>query len=405
MQAESRMERRGASSASRWARIGDTLRGHVDRGEVAGVVALVATRDSVHVDAIGVQDLAAHTPMRRDTIFRIASMTKPITAAAAMILVEEGRIALGDPVERWLPELADRRVLRSIKSALDDTVPARRAITLDDLLTFRLGLGAVMAPPGRYPIQSAMAELGVAPGPQLLPFDADEFMARIGRLPLIHQPGERWMYHTGADLLGVLIARLAGMKLADFLRERIFAPLGMRDTGFSVPGGSLDRLATCYAQDDETGRLKVWDAARGGFYAQPPAFPSLLVSTADDYLAFARMMLDQGRHERGRVLAPESVRLMMSDHITPEQKAASPFFPGFWDYQGWGFGGAVTTARGGGAGSPGSYGWTGGFGTSVLIDPAAGMTTVVLTQRLMRSADDTAISQEFQALAYQAVAA
>ncbi|MDQ2801380.1 MAG: serine hydrolase, partial [Pseudomonadota bacterium] len=132
------------------------------------------------------------------TIFRIASMTKPITAAAAMILVEEGRIALDDPVERWLPELADRRVLRSIDSALGDTVPARRSITLDDLLTFRLGLGAVMAPPGRYPIQSAMADLGVAPGPHLLPFDADEFMARIGRLPLIHQPGERWMYHTGA---------------------------------------------------------------------------------------------------------------------------------------------------------------------------------------------------------------
>ncbi len=399
------MARGAASSAPRWERIGDVLRGHVERGEVAGVVALVATRDSVHVDAIGAADLASGAPMRRDTIFRIASMTKPITAAAAMILVEEGRIALRDPVERWLPELADRRVLRSVGSALDDTVPARRAITLDDLLTFRLGLGAVMAPPGRYPIQSAMAELGVAPGPHQLPFGADEFMARIGRLPLIHEPGERWMYHTGIDILAVLIARIAEMPLEALLRERIFAPLGMRDTGFSVPGGSLDRLATCYAWDDGRGELTVWDAARGGLYTQPPAFPNALVSTADDYLAFARMMLNRGRHERGRVLAPESVRLMMSDHITPEQKAASPFFPGFWAHHGWGFGGAVKTARGGGAANPGSYGWMGGFGTSVLVDPEAQLTTILLTQRLMRSADDTAITEEFQALAYQAVEA
>ncbi len=383
-------------------RIGDALRGRVERGEVAGAVALVATRDAVHVDAVGVQDLDTRTPMRRDTLFRIASMTKPITAAAATILVEEGRIALDDPVERWLPELADRRVLRSINSALDDTVPARRAITLDDLLTFRLGLGAVMAPPGRYPIQSAMAELGVAPGPQQLPFDADEFMARIGHLPLIYQPGERWMYHTGIDVLAVLIARLAAMPLEDFLHERIFAPLGMRDTGFSVPGGSLDRLATCYAWDERSGGLVVWDAARGGLYAQRPAFPNALVSTADDYLAFAHMLRNYGRHEHGRVLAPESVRLMMSDHITPEQKAASPFFPGFWAHHGWGFGGAVTTARDGGAGDLGSYGWMGGFGTSVLVDPRAQLTTILLTQRLMRSADDTAITEEFQALAYEA---
>ncbi len=400
-QADRRMARPSASSMQ-WARLGDALRARVERGEVAGVVALVATREAVHADAIGVQDLATNTPMRPDTIFRIASMTKPITAAAAISLVEEGRIALDDPVQKWLPELANRRVLRSIGSALDDTVPARRAITVDDLLTFRLGLGVVMAPPGHYPIQSAMAELGVSPGPQQLPFDADEFMARIDRLPLIHQPGERWMYHTGIDVLAVLIARLADMPLEDVLRERIFAPLGMRDTGFSVPGGSLDRLATCYAWNDGSGGLAVWDTARGGLYAQPPAFPNALVSTADDYLAFARMLLNHGQHERGRVLAPESVKLMMSDHITPEQKAASPFFPGFWAHHGWGFGGAMKTASGGGAGNPGSYGWMGGFGTSVLVDPRAQLTTILLTQQLMRSADDTTITEEFQALAYEA---
>ena len=182
--------------------IGDALRAYVDRGEVAGAVALVARRDRVQVETAGVQDLADATPMRRDAIFRIASMTKPITAAAAMILVEDRRIALDEAVERWLPELADRRVLRALDAALDDTVPARRPITLDDLLTFRLGLGVVMAPPGRYPVQAAMTELGVAPGPQQLPFGPDDFMARIGRLPLM-APARRaldvshWRGHPG----------------------------------------------------------------------------------------------------------------------------------------------------------------------------------------------------------------
>ncbi len=391
-------------SETQLARIGEAMRAHVERGEVAGIVALAARREAVHVEAVGVQDIAARTPMRRNTIFRMLSMTKPIIAAAAMMLVEQGRIAIGDAVERWLPELADRRVLRSIDSAIEDTVPARRAITLDDLLTFRLGLGAVMAPPGRYPIQAAMADLGVAPGPDQLPFGPDEFMARIGRLPLVHQPGERWMYHTGIDILGVLIARIAGVPLEEFLRERIFAPLGMRDTGFCVPDGALDRLATAYARDESGSGLKVWDAARGGRYVQPPAFPNALVSTADDYLAFARMLLDHGRHRHGQMLTRESVRLMMSDHITPEQKAASPFSPGFWDRYGWGFGGAVVTRRAGATAGPGSYGWTGGFGTSFVTHPGEQMTTILLLQRLMTSADDTAIAEEFQTLAYQAIA-
>ncbi len=286
-----------------------------------------------------------------------------------------------------------------MNAAPDDTVPARRSITSDDLLTFRLGLGAVMAPPGTYPIQAAMAELGVAPAPQQLPFGPDEFMARIGRLPLLHQPGERWMYHTGADILAALIARITGTTLEDFLRERIFAPLGMRDTGFSVPAGALDRFAACYALDED-GKLREWDSARNGEYARPPAFTTELVSTADDYFAFARMLLDEGRGPHGQVLAPGSVRLMMTDHLTPQQKALSPFFPGFWDNRGWGFGGAVTLAGGRGAGRPGSYGWAGGFGTTVLIDPQSRMTTIVLTQRLMRGPEDATIHNAVQELAY-----
>jgi predicted dithiol-disulfide oxidoreductase (DUF899 family) len=380
--------------------IGKILRAYVDRGEVAGAVALTARQGTVRVDAAGVRDLTAAIPMRRDTLFRIASMTKPITAAAAMILVEEGRIALDDTVDRWLPELANRRVLRSMGAALDDTEPARRPITLDDLLTFRLGLGVIMAPAGRYPLQAAMADLGVAPGPQELPFGPDEFMARIGRLPLMHQPGAGWMYHTGADILAVLIARISGMTLETFLQERIFAPLAMRDTGFTVPPTALGRLASCYALDDDR-TLRAWEPAREGADVTSPAFPNALVSTVDNYLAFARILLDEGHGPHQRIMTRDSVRLMMTDHITQAQKAISPFFPGFWETHGWGFGGAVTT--GGGPGRPGSYGWAGGFGTTVLVDPDTRMTTIVMTQRLMRGPDDATLHQEVQRFVYQAL--
>ncbi len=163
-----------------------------------------------------------------------------------MILVEECRLRLDDPVDEWLPELAERRVLRRIDSPLDDTMPANRPITLRDLLTFRLGLGAIMVFPERHPIQKAMAEAGVAPGPLLPTHAPDELMKRYGGLPLVHQPGERWLYDTGSQILGVLIARVSGKTLGAFLGERIFEPLGMKDTGFSVPEAKLDRLAACY---------------------------------------------------------------------------------------------------------------------------------------------------------------
>jgi CubicO group peptidase (beta-lactamase class C family) len=384
------------------ARIDELLRDQAARREVAGAVGLIAHGDRVHVATAGVQDLASAVPMRPDTILRIASMTKPIVATAVMMLVDEGRIALDAPVERWLPELADRRVLRAIEAPLDDTVPAARPITLRDLMTFTFGLGAVMAKPGSFPIQSAMSELGVAPGPEQVAVPPDEYMRRVGTLPLMHQPGEKWMYHTGADVLAVLIARIAGQPLDEFLRERIFAPLGMRDTGFHVPEPALDRLATCYERDD-AGALRIWDPARGGRYAQPPVFASLLASTADDFLAFARMLLHNGAHARNRLLAPNSASSMMTDQLTAQQKAVSPFFPGFWDTNGWGFGGAVVTRRDRTGANPGSYGWAGGFGTNFIVDPAADLVAILLVQRLMRGPNDMALNEEFLTLASQAI--
>jgi CubicO group peptidase (beta-lactamase class C family) len=400
------MSRSGGLSRARLGRMSEVMRGYVERGEVAGAVTLLSRRDETHVEAIGAQDLKTGAPVRRDTIFRIASMTKPIVAAAAMILVEEARLRLDDPVDRFLPELADRKVLRRLDSALDDTEPAKRPITLRDLLTFRLGLGAIMAPPGTYPIQAAMAEAGLAAGPNLLPFGPDEYMKRLGSLPLMHQPGEQWMYHTGSEILGVLIARAARMGLEEFLAERIFGPLGMTDTAFSVASAKLDRLATCYRADAATGTLAVYDEARGGNWSRPPAFPSGgggLVSTADDFLAFGRMMLTLGRHGAERLLARPTVELMTSDQLTAEQKAASPFIPGFWDSLGWGLGLAVTTRRHGTAVSPGSFGWDGGFGTSWRSDPQEDMVAILLIQRLMTSAIPSGLYVDFWTLAYQAI--
>ena len=393
-------------SPSRLARLSAVLREAVEQGAVPGLVALLARGEAVHVEALGVQDLAAQTPMRRDSIFRIASMTKPVTAAAAMILVEEGRLRLDEPVDRWLPELARRRVLRAPDAATDDTVPAERPISVRDLLTFRAGWGLVLAPPGTYPIQKAMAEAGLAPGPGQIGFGPDEFLRRLGSLPLMHQPGARWLYHTASDVLGVLIARVAGQTLETFLAERIFRPLGMRDTGFSAAPGSVGRLATSYRIDAGSGRLAVFDPAAGGQWSRPPAFAGGgggLVATADDFLAFARMLLAQGRHGAARILARPTVEAMTTDQITAAQKAVSPFFPGFWDSRGWGFGMAVVTGRDGIAGSPGAYGWMGGTGTGWSNDPRESMIAILLTQRMMQSADDTALWGRFLNLAYAAI--
>jgi CubicO group peptidase (beta-lactamase class C family) len=396
----------GGLSRARLERMHEVMAGHVERGAVPGLVTLLSRRGEVHVDAIGTKAIGGSDPMRRDTIFRIASMTKPLTAAAAMILVEECRLRLDDPVDRLLPELADRKVLRAIDSPLDDTVPANRPITLRDLLTFRLGLGAIMIFPERHPIQKAMREAGVAPGPFLPTHTPDELMKRYGGLPLVHQPGERWLYDTGSDILGVLIARASGMTLGSFLSERIFEPLGMEDTGFSVPEAEFDRLATCYWTAGGTGELTVFDEARGGRFASPPVFESGaggLVSTVDDYLAFGRMMLNQGRHGSERILSRLSVELMTSDHITPEQKAASPFFPGFWDARGWGFGMSIITRRENLAAVPGRFGWDGGYGTSGYCDPEEDMVAILMTQRVWDSPIPPPVYLDFWTSAYQAI--
>ncbi|MCW2639637.1 MAG: serine hydrolase [Dactylosporangium sp.] len=395
----------GGLSQARLDRMREVMAWAVERGDVPGLVALVHRRGETHVAAFGTMVAGGDTPMRRDTIFRIASMTKAITAAAAMILVEECRLRLDDPVDDLLPELADRRVLRRIHAPLDDTVPAERSITMRDVLTFRLGIGAVMAPPGSYPIQRAMDEAGINPGPDGPACGPDEWIKRLGTLPLVHQPGAAWMYHTGADVLGVLIARAAGRPLDEFLRERIFEPLGMKDTGFHLPPEKLDRMPVSYATDPQTGALVRRADPRHGAWGRPPAFPSGgggpgLVSTADDYLAFCRMMLNKGRYDGGRILSRPAVELMTTDHLTPAQKAGNEVFFGSG---GWGFGVAVDSRRDDLATRPGRFGWNGGLGTSAYTDPAEDMVGVLLTQRAMTSPQPPRVFHDFWTSAYAAI--
>ena len=396
----------GGLSRVRLGHMHDVMTGHVERGKVPGIVTLVSRRGEAHVDAIGTKAFGGSDSMRRDTIFRVASVTKPIVAAAAMILVEECALHLDEPVDWWLPELADRRVLRAIDSPLDDTVHANRPITLRDLLTFRLGIGAVMVFPPRYPIQQAMAEAGVAPGPTLPAHAQDELMKRFGSLPLVHQPGERWLYNSGSDILGVLITRVAGTSLEEFLQERIFEPLGMNDTAFSVPASKLDRLASSYWTNFETGEFEVFDGVDDSRWASPPVFESGaggLVSTVDDLLAFGQMMLKGGKHGNERILSRPSVELMTTYHITREQKALSDFFPDFWDSHGWGFGVSIVTRRSDIAATPGRYGWDGGYGTSWYVDPKEELIGILITQRLWDTPSPPSVLLDFWTSAYRAI--
>jgi CubicO group peptidase (beta-lactamase class C family) len=393
----------GGFSKARLARGRAIMAGHVERGDVPGLVTLVSRRGETHVEALGTMAFGGETAVQRDTIFRIASMTKPVAAAAALILVEECRLRLDDPVDDLLPELADRQVLKRIDGPLDETVPAERPITVRDLLTFTWGTGQVFEP---SPIQQALVEqkLGAGPPePQAAP-DPDEWIRRVGALPLMYQPGERWMYNTGSDVLGVLIARASGQPFESFLRERLFEPLGMHDTGFHVPEGKLDRLPTSYWTNFETGALEVYDEPSGQ-WSTSPAFPSGaggLVSTADDYLAFGQLLLNGGRYGNERILSRPSVELMTADHLTSAQKAVSGFFPDDFTNDSWGFGVGIVTRRTGHA-SVGSYGWAGGLGTVWDNDPAEDLIGIVLTQRMFSSPRLPAYCRDFWTTAYQAI--
>jgi CubicO group peptidase (beta-lactamase class C family) len=383
------------------ARLHDVMSGHVEAGEMPGLVTLVAQGDDVHVDAIGSPSFTDRTPLDRSALFRIASLTKPITAAAAMSLVEEGALRLDQTVDDLLPELADRRVLRAIDAELDDTVAAVRSITLEDLLSSRLGFGSVMAPPGSYPIQRAEAARGLQSigGPPWPPVthDVDGWMAALGSLPLMYQPGEQWLYNSSSQVLGVLVARAAGTHLEAVMRERIFEPLGMHDTGFTVPADQLGRLTTVYTSDPATGEVRVLDEPADSWWSTPHSFPDgsgWLVSTIDDFWSFVSMLLAGGSLRGERVLSPESVTLMTTDHLSSAQREASRIFLG--EHGGWGFGMEVP-AMGITAPLPCGIGWDGGTGTTWRSNPWSGVTGILFTQREATSPEPPPVRRDFWA--------
>jgi CubicO group peptidase (beta-lactamase class C family) len=270
-----------------------------------------------------------------------------------------------------------------------------------------MGFGLVFVPPDASPILKAANEQQIgmgAPAPSATPAP-DEWMRRLGTLPLMYQPGERWMYNTGADVLGVLIARASGQPLETFLRERIFEPLGMKDTAFSVPAAKLDRFATSYWTNYRTGATEIYDQARGGQWSQPPSFPSGaggLVSTADDYLAFGQMMLNRGKLGTVRILSRPSVEVMTTDQLTPAQKALG-LVPSYFDSHGWGVCMSINTRRDDVAGSVGRYGWDGGLGTSWYSDPKEEMVTILMTQRAWTSPNAPNVCRDFWTSAYQSI--
>ncbi|GIF51388.1 CubicO group peptidase (beta-lactamase class C family) [Asanoa ferruginea] len=393
-------------------KLSDVLARHVDSGRIPGLVAMVSRGGETHVEALGTFRHDGGPSMRRDTIFRMASTSKPVTIAAAMVLLDECRLRLDDPVEPWLPELADRRVLARIDAPLDDTVPARRPITVRDVLTSTFGLGMDMTALGT-PIMGAVFEQGLTPNlPEPMP-EPDEWMRRLGTLPLMHQPGERWQYQLSSDLLGVLVARVTGQPFETFLRERIFEPLGMKDTGFHVPEDKIDRLPTLYAPDPQTGEFHVWDEAEGGRWSQPPAFQGGgggLVSTVDDYHAYFRMLLNHGVHEGERILSRPAVELMTTNRLDPEQQAARHAMAvnnvhisfGQGQHGGWGLGMAVRTYRGDYA-PIGQFGWDGGSGTATYADPENQLTGILLTQVGASTPDQAHVIHDFWTTTYQAL--
>ena len=392
----------------------------VDAGELAGAATLISRGDSVRVSCAGVRDLGSRLPVERDTIFRIASMSKPVTSTLALTLLEEGRFRLEDPITRFAPEFEHMRVLRSPDGSIGDSSAADRPITFDDLLTHRAGF--TYSEIQRGPIAKAYSEaLGGSIDNDLTP---DEWIERLAQLPLIDQPGTGFHYGHSTDLLGFLMARIEDAPLGDVLQRRIFAPLGMNDTGFSVPDGKrIRRAGPCGFNAD--GRLTALERMPGG-HALPERPEGMTYvsggqgfwSTLDDYLTFARMFVGEGTVDGVRLLKPETLSRMASNQLTASQRTAARMFgrPIFAAGHGYGFGVAVVTEpekadplRCGG--DVGAVGWPGAYGGWWQADPNDGSVMLFLAHNMVElhqmaagiGLSDWGAISEFQALGTVAV--
>jgi len=393
----------GGFSKIRLTRLTRSMESHVRRGEVAGVLTLVERHGEIaHCDVLGWQDEEAGIPLRLDTLFRIASMTKPIVSVAALMLVEEGKIRLNEPVDKWLPELARPKVLRDPAGPLADVYDAPRPITLRDLLLHRSGLAYPLTAQG--PFAAALSEFNalVLPGP--LP--QDEWLKTLGALPLVYEPGRRWHYGFSTDVLGVLLGRVAGMPFPDVLRTKIFEPLGMNDSFFWVPEAKRDRFGPAYTPDPKTGRRVVVDRPSASRWIDPASFPSGgagLISTVDDYLKFARVILGRGAAGGVRLLSRKMFDLMTTDHLTAEERQTPFLGMEFWGDQTFGLGLSIGTdvTRHDGLMSPGRLGWPGAYGTWWVADPAEDMVALMMIQLYFGTG--SAIRSDCETMIYQAI--
>jgi len=356
-----------------------SIRDACDNGLLSGAVTLVWQGGKVlQVNEIGFRDVEARLPMQRDTIFRIASMSKPVTVAAAMALVDEGKLTLRDPVTAWLPEFSAMRVLAQPQGSLEATGPAVRPITVGDLMTHRSGLAYPFSVPG--PLAKAYSKL---PHRQ----EQDRWLSELVALPLAHQPGDRLTYSVATDVLGILISRVEGKPLHQVLDERILGPLQMTDTGFFVSPAGRRRAATMYKLD-ETNTLT--HDVMGPPPIAPPPFcqgGAGLWSTADDYLTFIRMLLGFGEVDGVRVLSEQAVRQMRTDQLTDEQKEQPFLGMPFWVGRGFGLNLSVVTdpsksTQFYGPGGRGTFSWPGAFGTWWQADPESDLVLMYLIQNL-----------------------
>jgi CubicO group peptidase (beta-lactamase class C family) len=385
-------------SPQRLGRVTAVMDKYIANGELAGAVALVYRHGTVaYVSARGFQDLETRTPMQRNTIFALASMTKPITAVAAMMLVEEGTLRLDEPVDRLLPELARRKVLKEATAPLDQVRDASRPITVRDLLTYRMGIGTTgyAGIPDAAPVAKAFARLQTGADQT-----ADDYMKRLGELPLLTDPGERFLYNTPSLVTGILVSRASGMPFDQFLESRIFKPLGMVDTAFWVPEPKRPRLATVYQRGSQPGTLVRSDRRRP---SEPPVFPSGaggLVSTVDDYLRFARMMVRNGEVDGVRLLSRKSVELMTQDHLSGLPQRQFFINDAFFKHAGFGFGLQVQTKRVSLGPSVGAYWWSGATGVSWIADPKEDMVYLRMIQKMNGAGG---FGDEFQTAVYQAI--
>jgi CubicO group peptidase (beta-lactamase class C family) len=352
----------------------------VESGDIPGVIAQVWRKGELCADAsAGWMNIERKVPMDHNAIFGLASMTKPVTVALALRLVDAGQLKLDDPITKWMPEFAQMRVLRRPDGPLDDTVPATRAITVEDLMTHRSGLayGFLAAPPLG---PALLQRVGYGIDSNLTP---DQWLKTLAEVPLMFQPGERFNYGHSIDVLGFLAARVLGKDLGTAMHDELFAPLGMVDTGFWVPEAKRARLATFYVSP-QLGQFGLGGVS-GFTAAAPAAFASGgqgLVSTAADYLRFAQMLLHDGSRGGVRVLKPETVRLMRSNHFTPEQRKF-PFVAGGVFNQGFGLGMSVIIDPKQPAmiaGGVGTFGWPGAFGGWWQADPQEDMILIWLQQ-------------------------